>query len=48
MLAVGVTNASLDCLAQASNLSVEQVQLRDLNLRHGLKGATVASSSSKR
>jgi hypothetical protein len=43
MLAVGVTNASLDCLAQASNLNVQQFQLRDLNLRHG----TVAAESSK-
>jgi hypothetical protein len=42
MLAVGVTNASLDCLAQASHLNVDQVELRDLNRRHGPKGATVA------
>jgi hypothetical protein len=43
LLAVGITNASLDCLALVSRLNVDQAELRDLNLRHGLKGATVAA-----
>ena len=43
LLAVSVTNATLDCLAQAARLPTEQHQLRDLNLRHGLKGASVAA-----
>jgi hypothetical protein len=43
MLAVGVANASLDYLALASRLNVEAAELRDLNLRHGLKGAAVAT-----
>ena len=42
MLTVGVTNASLDCLAQAALLRVDALPMRDLNLRHGLKGAAVA------
>jgi hypothetical protein len=42
LLAVGVANASLDCLAQAMRLPMEYVGLRDLNLRHGLKGAGLA------
>ena len=43
LLTVSVTNASLDCLAQAARLPAAQHQLRDLNLRHGLKGATVVA-----
>jgi hypothetical protein len=43
MLTIGITNASLDCLAQASHLNVDQLALRDLNLRHAFKGAQVAS-----
>jgi hypothetical protein len=41
MLTIGITNASLDCLAQASHLNVDQLALRDL--RHAFKGAQVAS-----
>ena len=43
MLAVGVTNASLDCLALASRLNADALAPRDLNLRHGIKGAQVAA-----
>lgn len=43
MLTVGITNATLDCLSQASHLNVDQDALRDLNLRHAFKGAAVAS-----
>jgi hypothetical protein len=42
MLAMGVGNASLDCLAQAMRLPMGETALRDLNLRHGLKGAGLA------
>jgi hypothetical protein len=42
LLAVGVANASLDCLAQAMRLPMGEAALRDLNLRHGLKGAGLA------
>jgi hypothetical protein len=47
MLAASVTSASLDCLAQAALCPPEHLQLRDLNLRHGLKGATVAAALAK-
>ena len=42
MLTVGVASASLDCLAQAASISPEYLEARDLNLRHGFKGAAVA------
>src|SRR5262245_51920619 len=41
-LAVGLTNASLDCLAHAVRCH-ERPDVRDLNLRHGIKGAVVAA-----
>lgn len=43
MLAVSVASASLDCLAQASGTPPDYIERRDLNLRHGLKGAAVAA-----
>jgi hypothetical protein len=43
LLALSVANASLDCLTQASMLDMGQFTLRDLNLRHGMKGATIAA-----
>jgi hypothetical protein len=43
MLAVGVGSASLDCLTQAASMSSEYLDRRDLNLRHGFKGAAVAA-----
>jgi hypothetical protein len=43
MLTVGVTSVSLDCLAQAASISPEYLEARDLNLRHGFKGAAVAA-----
>ncbi len=43
MLLVGVTNASLDCLSLAARIHPEELQVRDLNLRHGLRGAEVAA-----
>jgi len=43
MLAVSVTSASLDCLTQAASTPPDQLERRDINLRHGLKGAAVAS-----
>ena len=43
MLAVAISNASLDCVAQASLLDPGQFTLRDLNLRHGFKGAQLGA-----
>ena len=43
MLATSLTSASLDCFAQAANLPPGQAKLRDLNLRHGIKGAAAAA-----
>jgi hypothetical protein len=43
MLAVSVANASVDCLTQAALARPEWLEGRDLNLRHGLKGAAVAA-----
>jgi hypothetical protein len=43
MLAVSVANASMDCLMQAAAMSPEYLDGRDLNLRHGFKGAAVAA-----
>ena len=42
-LAVSVSNASLDCLAQAARVDPRHLEHRDLNLKYGLKGATVAA-----
>jgi hypothetical protein len=43
MLTTSLTSTSLDCLAQAANLPPGQAKLRDLNLRHGIKGAAGAA-----
>jgi hypothetical protein len=43
MLLVGVTNGSLDCLSMAARVPPDETECRDLNLRHGLKGAQVAA-----
>jgi alkylhydroperoxidase family enzyme len=44
ILASSVTNASVDCLMQAAAMSSsEHLEARDLNLRHGFKGAAVAA-----
>jgi hypothetical protein len=43
VLAVSVSNASLDCLAQAARVAPQHLDHRDLNLKHGLKGAAVAA-----
>lgn len=43
ILAVSVTNASLDCLSQAARVSPEYLQHRGMNLKHGLKGAATAA-----
>jgi hypothetical protein len=43
MLIVGVSSASADCLAQAASTHPDYLERRDLNLRHGLKGAAVAA-----
>jgi hypothetical protein len=44
LLAVSVTNASLDCLQQAARVPPHNLPLRELNLRLGLKGAEVATN----
>ena len=43
LLAVSVTNASLDCLAQAARVPPDNLPVRELNLGLGLKSATVAA-----
>jgi alkylhydroperoxidase family enzyme len=43
LLAVSVTNASLDCIAQAMRTPATHLQLREINLRHGMKGAKLAA-----
>jgi hypothetical protein len=43
MLAASITSASLDCLSQAALSSPGNLQVRDVNLRHGMKGAAVAA-----
>jgi hypothetical protein len=43
MLAVSVGSASLECLRQAATTSPDYLERRDLNRRHGLKGAAVAA-----
>jgi hypothetical protein len=43
MLAVSVGSASLECLRQAATTSPDYLERRDINLRHGLKGAAVAA-----
>ena len=47
MLAASITSASLDCLSQAALSSPVNLQVRDLNLRHGMKGAAVAAELAK-
>ena len=42
-LIVGISNASNECLAQATQVTPDHVQFRDVNLRHALKGATVVT-----
>ena len=43
LLAVSVTNASLDCLALAARVPPDNEPVRELNLRYGLKAAAVAA-----
>ena len=43
LLTVSVTNASLDCLALAARVPPDNVPVRELNLRYGLKAAAVAA-----
>lgn len=43
LLAVTVTNASLDCFALAARVPPDNLPVRELNLRHGLKAATAAA-----
>jgi hypothetical protein len=38
-----VSNATNDCLSQAARVSPTEIQHRDVNLRHALKGATVVT-----
>lgn len=42
-LIISVSNATNDCLSQAARVPPTQIQLRDVNLRHALKGATVVT-----
>jgi hypothetical protein len=42
MLSCSITSASLDCLSQAALSDPKHLDIRDLNLRHGLKGAAMA------
>ena len=43
-LIVSVSNATNDCLSQAARVRPTEIQFRDVNLRHALKGATVVRS----
>ena len=43
LLTVSVTNASLDCLALAARVPPDNLPVRELNLRYGLKAAEVAT-----
>jgi hypothetical protein len=43
LLAVSVANASLDCFALAARVSPDNLPVRDLNYRHGFKGAELAA-----
>jgi hypothetical protein len=43
LLTVSVTNASLDCLALAARVPPDNLAVRELNLRYGLKAAEVAA-----
>ena len=43
LLTVSVTNASLDCLALAARVPPDNLPVRELNLRHGLKAAAIAA-----
>jgi hypothetical protein len=42
-LLVGISNATNECLSQATQATPNHVQFRDVNLRHALKGATVVT-----
>ena len=42
-LIVNVSNAANDCLSQAARVPPNELQHRDLNLRHALKGAAVVT-----
>jgi len=41
-LSVGVTNATMDCFSEAARAKAYP-QIRDMNLRHGFRGAVVAT-----
>jgi hypothetical protein len=43
LLTVSVTNASLDCLALAARVPPDNLAVRELNLRYGLKAAETAA-----
>jgi hypothetical protein len=43
LLTVSVANASLDCLALAARVPPDNLAVRELNLRYGLKAAEVAA-----
>jgi hypothetical protein len=43
LLTVSVANASLDCLALAARVPPDYLDVRELNLRYGFKGAAVAA-----
>ena len=42
-LIIGVSNATNDCLSLAARVPPHEVQHRDVNLRHALKGAAVVT-----
>lgn len=42
-LIVNVSNATNDCLSQAARVPPTEIQHRDVNLRHALKGAAVVT-----
>jgi hypothetical protein len=42
-LIVNVSNTTHDCLSQAARVPPTEIQHRDVNLRHALKGATVVT-----
>jgi hypothetical protein len=42
-LIVGVSNATNDCLSLAARVPPQELQHRDVNLRHAFKGATVVT-----
>jgi hypothetical protein len=42
-LIISVSNATNDCLSLAARVPAQELQHRDVNLRHGLKGAAVVT-----